>query len=225
MSRLPVNPEPTRLLGEILVDEGIVSHERLDEALRLQKRRLGEILVEIGACKTEDLDRAVELQNRGRTRAQIYGRWLRYALLVILLLVAGLAAALLRLERESHLALRIEKEALEPSEVAAILADPDSPHKVDALRSLSHHLKDPESVGLIKKALAHDKWYVQLYAATLARDAKDRELVAPLIPLLVDETRVVAPVALQALQVITGQNLPPSVKAWRDWAQSQKIPL
>jgi hypothetical protein len=200
-----------------------VAPQRLEEALRLQKRRLGEILVEIGACRTEDLDRAVQLQKSGRTRAQIYRRWLRAALALILVLVVGLAAALLRLEHQSHLQLRIEKESLSPAEVAAILDEPDSPHKVDALRSLVHHLRDPQAAEVLKRALRHERWYVQLYAATLARDSRDRAYVGALIPLLIDETRVVAPVAHQALQAITGQTLPPSLKAWRDWASTQSI--
>lgn len=214
-----------RLLGEILIDEGLVAPEKLTEAVRLQKRRLGEILVEIGACRPEDLERAVTLQRAGRTRAQVYRRWLTHALVAIVALVAGVGYLLVRLEHQSHLQLRLEKEALEPAEVAAILADPDSPHKETALRSLLHHQKDPRAVDVIKKALKHDRWYVQLYAATLARDSGNRDFVGALIPLLVDDSRVVAPVAHQALEALSGQKLPPSVKAWRDWAASQGLSL
>lgn len=213
------------LLGEILIDEGLISREKLEDALRLQKRRLGEILVEIGACRTEDLDRAVQLQRLGRTRAQIYRRWLRNALVLILFLAVSLSYALIRFEHQSHLQLRLEKEALAPAEVAEILADADSPHKETALRSLLHHPKDPRAAEVIKAALRHERWYVQLYAATLARDSGNRAFVGALIPLLVDETRVVAPVAHQALQALSGQTLPPSVKAWRAWAISQGLSL
>ena len=212
-----------RRIGEVLLDEGVVSREQLDEALRVQKRKLGEILVEIGACKPEDLDRAVELQKMGATRADIYRRYLRGALVVILLLVGGLAVALLRLEAKSHLLLRIEKEALRFDEVAGILNDPSSPHKFDALRSLSRHVKDARAVDLIGRALRNERWYVQLYAAMLAKDSGSKALVGPLIPLLVDESRVVAPVALSALQGITGQTFGPSVKQWRAWAQANGI--
>lgn len=212
-----------RRIGEVLVDEGVVTREQLEEALRVQKRKLGEILVELGACKPEDLHRAVELQKLGATRADIYRRWLRGALIVILALVAGLAVALLRLESSSHLLLRIEKEALQFDEVAAILADPDSPHKFDALRSLSRHAKDARAVDLIGRALRNERWYVQLYAAMLAKESGSKALVGPLIPLLVDESRVVAPVVLQALQGITGQTFGPSVKQWREWAQANGV--
>ena len=218
-------PLHQKLLGEILIDEGLVSREKLDQALVLQKRRLGDILIEIGACKTEDLDRAVMLQAAGRTPAQIYWKWLRLAMVFVVLLTAGLAAALVRMEQQSHMLLRLEKEALSPEEVAQVLADPDSPHKVDALRSLLHHERDPKAVDVIKAALKHDRWYVQLYAATLARDSGNRVFVGALIPLLIDDQRVVAPVAHQALQALSGQTLPPTVKAWRDWALSQGLPL
>ena len=214
-----------RLLGEILLDEGLITRQKLEEALRLQKRRLGDILLELQACRPEDLDRAVQLQRSNRTRAQVYWRWLRHALVAIVLLAAATSYLLVRLEHQSHLQLRLEKEALTPAEVAAILADPESPNKETALRSLLHHPRDPQTIEVIKRALRHDRWYVQLYAATLARDSGNRAFVGPLIPLLVDDTRVVAPVAHQALQQLTGQSLPPSVKAWRDWAISQGLPL
>lgn len=214
-----------RLLGEILIDEGLVTPDKLAEAVRLQKRRLGEILVEINACRPEDLDRAVQLQRAGRTTAQRYRRWLTAALGAICVLIAGVGYLLVRLEHQSHLQLRLEKEALEPAEVAEILADPDSPHKETALRSLLHHQKDPRAVDVIKRALRHDRWYIQLYAATLARDSGNRDFVGALIPLLVDDSRVVAPVAHQALQALSGQTLPPSVKVWREWATAQGLSL
>lgn len=212
-----------RRIGEVLLEEGVVTRDQLEEALRVQKRKLGEILVDLGACKPEDLDRAVELQKLGATRADVYRRWLRGALVVILLLVAGLAAALLRLEASSHLLLRLEKEALQFDEVAEILDDPASPHKFDALRSLSRHVKDARAVDLIGRALRNERWYVQLYAAMLARESGSKALVGPLIPLMVDESRVVAPVALTALQGITGQSIGPSVKQWREWAQANGV--
>ena len=214
-----------RLLGEILIDEGLITREKLAEAVRQQKRRLGEILVDIGACKPEDLDRAVQLQRMGSTRAQVYWRWLRFALVAVLVLAVGVTYLLVRMEQQHHLQLRLEKEALEPAEVAEILKDRDSPHKETALRSLLHHQHDPRAVEVIKAALRHERWYVQLYAATLARDSGNRAFVGPLIPLLVDDSRVVAPVAHQALQALSGQTLPPSVKAWREWAQAQGLAL
>ncbi|MBI4862282.1 MAG: hypothetical protein HY815_18795 [Candidatus Riflebacteria bacterium] len=214
-----------RLLGEILVDEGMISRDRLEEALRLQKRRLGEILVEIGACKAEDLDRAVQLQRLGRTRADIYRRQLRFALVVILMLVLGLAFALLRLERDAELLLKLEKETLGVDEVAAIISDPRSFHKFDALRSLAHFLEDPRAIKILDQALRSDSWYVQLYAAHLARRTRDRSLVGALVPLLIDERGLVGPVAHQALQAVTGAKLEPSVKAWREWAAVNGVGL
>ena len=212
-----------RRLGEILIDERIISRDHLEEALRLQKRRLGEILVEIGACKPTDLERAIELQRLGRTRADIYRRWLRVALAVILLLVVALAGALWKLENDSNLQLRIEKESLSFEEVARILDDPVSSHKFDALRSLTRQVKDPRAVEIIGRALRNEKWYVQLYACILARDSGAKSLVGPLIHLLVDAKKVVGPLAHQALQSITGQQIGPSVKSWREWAQANGL--
>ncbi|MBO1317914.1 GspE/PulE family protein [Acanthopleuribacter pedis] len=58
----PVEEQPReRPIGEILVEEGIVSREQLDRALRIQqklksKRRIGRILIELDFVKESDLD-------------------------------------------------------------------------------------------------------------------------------------------------------------------------
>ena len=214
-----------RRLGEILIDEGIISRDHLEEALRLQKRKLGEILVELGACKREDLDRAIELQKLGRTRADVYKRWLRVALFVILLLVVALSAVLLRLESDARLLVQIEKESLTVDEVASVLEEGGRFSKFDALRSLSHQLADPKAIALVERALRNEKWYIQLYAAMLAKQSKNRILVPALIPLLIDDKKVLAPLAHEALEEITGQKLEPTLKAWKDWAKASNIPL
>jgi len=212
-----------RRLGEILVDEGIISRESLDKALKLQKSKLGEILVELGACKPEDLERAVQLQRLGRTRADIYRTYLRAALVAILCLVVTLTLVLLRLEQHAQLMVQIEKESLSIDEVDKILEDPKAPYKFEALRSLSHHLADPRALVLLDRALRHEKWYIQLYATVLAKQSRSKTVVPALIALLVDDTKVLAPLAHQALEAISGQTLEPTLKAWKGWAQANGI--
>ncbi len=52
-------------LGSILVEKGVISTDKLDEALNVQKKPLGEILVEMGAADKEEIDEALKEQ---RTR-------------------------------------------------------------------------------------------------------------------------------------------------------------
>jgi type IV pilus assembly protein PilB len=54
-------------LGELLVEHGLVTRAKLDEALQRQRssyRFLGEILVEMGAITRRDLTRILQLQHK-----------------------------------------------------------------------------------------------------------------------------------------------------------------
>ncbi len=66
-------PEPVQPLGEILVQTGAASREKVDEALDLQrhgdKRRLGEILVATGAAQPAAVQDALQVQTEARSPA------------------------------------------------------------------------------------------------------------------------------------------------------------
>lgn len=52
-------------LGEILVDEGLLKEEQIQDALRVQRERgglLGEVLIHIGAVTEHDIARAISKQ-------------------------------------------------------------------------------------------------------------------------------------------------------------------
>ncbi|TMG48052.1 MAG: response regulator [Chloroflexi bacterium] len=66
------DPPAVQNLGQYLIEEGILTHEQLSEALEMQRsleakghpRRLGEVLALIRAITPEQLDRAVQRQKR-----------------------------------------------------------------------------------------------------------------------------------------------------------------
>jgi len=51
-------------LGEMLLNEGYISDNELEEALAIQDRRLGDILLESGRLTREQLDQALEYQKQ-----------------------------------------------------------------------------------------------------------------------------------------------------------------
>lgn len=60
-------PQSKLQLGELLVEQGLITRARLDEALQRQRtsyRFLGEILIEMGAITRRDLTRMLQLQYR-----------------------------------------------------------------------------------------------------------------------------------------------------------------
>ncbi|MFO0083734.1 MAG: pilus assembly protein PilB, partial [Phycisphaerales bacterium] len=62
---LDLNDSKGRKLGRILTKMGVVSRERVHEALEVQKTRrklLGELLVELGYCNKRDVDEALAAQ-------------------------------------------------------------------------------------------------------------------------------------------------------------------
>ncbi|MCM8824374.1 MAG: hypothetical protein NC822_06870 [Candidatus Omnitrophica bacterium] len=57
--------EKKRLLGEILIDRGIINSNQLQEALEVQKKEgglLGDILVKLGLAKEEDIAQAIAIE-------------------------------------------------------------------------------------------------------------------------------------------------------------------
>lgn len=216
------------LLGQILVDEEIVTQAQLEEGLRLQQRQLGEILVEIGACRPEDLQKGLKVQKLHRNRVDVYKGRLYTAIAVI----AGLTLCLLvmlgnifqqRAERE-YLT-RLQQGELSFEEVSRIMDEPASPHKFDALRSISDRLSHPSSVGLIGSALRNEKWYVRMYAVVLAKQTRSEALVPALIPLLEDTKYGLAPLAQDALTHLAGEDRGRSRGPWIEWARSRGIPV
>ncbi len=60
----PSSNVPLPKLGEILVDQGVVSEDALENALDVQNKPLGEILVETGAATEEQVAQAVQTQKK-----------------------------------------------------------------------------------------------------------------------------------------------------------------
>ena len=63
---MPGRSMPRKRLGEILLDEGLITEDQLNAAIEAQKKSgglLGEILVEMGAISERDIARAIVLQN------------------------------------------------------------------------------------------------------------------------------------------------------------------
>jgi type IV pilus assembly protein PilB len=59
-------PQSRPLLGELMVEHGLVTQEQVEEALRRQRSSLkyiGEILIEMGAVSRRDVMRMLELQH------------------------------------------------------------------------------------------------------------------------------------------------------------------
>jgi hypothetical protein len=212
-----------RRVAEILVDEGLVTPGDLQKALEAQKKKLGEIVVEIGACKPEDLEKALELQRMGLTRAQRYGKRLRVALAVILMMTIALCAGLIHLTAATARLVRIQQATLTIEGVGDIVAEPMGTQAADALRSLDGRLNDPRAAVVLASALRHDKWYVRMYAAVLAKKMDNKILIAPLIMLLTDPEKIVIPVAQDALESITRTKLGGSPQAWADYARKQGL--
>ncbi len=55
-----------KLLGEYLIELGLITREQLEKALEEQKKtgvRLGQILIERGYVKPEDIGKVLELQS------------------------------------------------------------------------------------------------------------------------------------------------------------------
>lgn len=213
-------------LGDILVQEGVITEDQLQEAIRTQNRKLGEILLESGVVRRTQLTRALKFQETTREPIDEVRMHLRIALLVVLLLSVCLAVAVLRLEANAAQQLRLDKGSLSTEEVASFFAEgSDNPYRFEALRSLNQRLKEPRTAEILATALRSDKWYLQLYAAMLAADTGQKQLVGPLIPLLLDPKHYVSPAAHEALKKLTGQQLPPDAVAWRDWAKANGIAL
>lgn len=72
LRRVLGDPPAVQSLGQYLIEEGILTHEQLSEALEMQRtfetrghsRRLGEVLAVMHAITPEQLDKALERQKR-----------------------------------------------------------------------------------------------------------------------------------------------------------------
>jgi type IV pilus assembly protein PilB len=62
---MPLKRYTTKQLGELLIERGIITKDKLDYALNVQKKhggQIGEILVELGYAKEEDIAQALTTQ-------------------------------------------------------------------------------------------------------------------------------------------------------------------
>ena len=58
---------PRHLLGQLMLDHGLIKQAQLDEALARQHstfKYIGEILIDMGAISRRDLTRMLELQHK-----------------------------------------------------------------------------------------------------------------------------------------------------------------
>ena len=208
-----------KYIGEILVEEGFIEAEHLREALGEQKRQIGQILIDKGYLDEKDLDEALKVQV-GIARSERYSTYLRVALVLLLLVVAGLAIQYLRANEQANFLDRLAKGELAAEEVRRIIDEPGVAHKMEALRSLDNYTPG-EREELLKKALQSELWYVRLYAIMLAQSKGNPRLVASLIPLtLKSEEPVVRFAAAQALEKITGV---PNGRNFDDWLNYAKL--
>lgn len=201
-----------KFLGELLLEEGVITREKLSEALRLQKRRLGQILVDIGACQPEDLDRALTLQRMGRTRADVYARYLKVAFVLVVALSGALAATWFKFDRSNQFLKRMRQRELSVAEVSDVLSGSSSYSKIEALRSLAGHLNDPGALAVVARALRHEDWDVKLYGIALARKARSPSLVPDLMAIMSLDPDLVAPLAQDVSRAIA-ESRPGSIAA------------
>lgn len=214
-----------RYLGEILIDEGLLSPADLEEALGHQKRHLGEILVELGKVRPEDVDRCLQLQTRGRTRAQRYQAYMRAALLAAGLasLVAGLAVW--SLLRDMHGREALDRARLPGEAIAAILESGSVGQRMDALRSVSSLPRQEDQVAMLRKAMQDPGWTVRLLAAVTARALKLEGSVPDLIPLMLDEEQAVRDEARRVLRDLTGARPGREFEDWYKWGKAQGLTI
>jgi type IV pilus assembly protein PilB len=119
-------PSGRRLLGEILLQAGVLSAENLDDALKYQKEtglRLGECLLRLGHCRDEDVQRALARQAgvpfvdvaRGRIAPEVI-------------------ATVPRAVAEEHSVLPVKIEG--PGRIVLAVTDPLAIYQLDHLRFL-----------------------------------------------------------------------------------------
>jgi hypothetical protein len=62
---MPIRKIVNKLLGEVLIERGVINQQQLDKALTVQKEKgglIGEVLVELGFAKEEDITQALTAQ-------------------------------------------------------------------------------------------------------------------------------------------------------------------
>ncbi|MBU0484935.1 MAG: chemotaxis protein CheA [Proteobacteria bacterium] len=67
-SKKTTTEKPPRV-GEILIDQGVISEETLDQALDIQNKPIGKILIDMGAASEVEVDNALTDQNKKRKPA------------------------------------------------------------------------------------------------------------------------------------------------------------
>lgn len=212
-----------KYLGEILIDEGLLSPDDLETALKKQKKQLGEILVEMEVLAEEDLERALEIQSRGQTRAQIYLARLRVAvaaLCVVSLLAAG---AVWRAAQQARFDDEVEGGQLGLTRLMALVGDPGTRAglRLDALRSVPNLARADEQAVVLRQALQDPAWSVRLFALTQVDGLGLKELCTDVVPLLLDETPAVKREAHRLLKEYTGQDFEDDFRTWYQWAKGQ----
>jgi len=63
--KMPIKRIRKKQLGQLLIDDGMISQQQLDKALKLQEEKdglIGEILVDLGFVKEEDIAKALTMQ-------------------------------------------------------------------------------------------------------------------------------------------------------------------
>jgi len=211
-----------RYIGEILVDQGYIKPEHLEEALREQKRQIGQILIDKGFLKAEDLDEALKVQV-GIARSERHTAMLRKALVVLLVIVVALSIQFFRVNEQASFLERLGEGGLAADEVRTIIQEPGAAYKLEALRSLDR-CTPGEREELLSMALNSDLWYVRLYAVMVIQKQGSSRMVPKLIPLtLTREESVVRFAAGEALERLTGVPNGTSFNAWLNYAKLQKL--
>ena len=62
---MPIKKIVNKLLGEVLIERGVINQQQFDKALAVQKEKgglIGEVLVELGFAKEEDITQALTAQ-------------------------------------------------------------------------------------------------------------------------------------------------------------------
>lgn len=212
-----------KYLGEILIDEGLLSPDVLEQALKKQKKQLGEILLEMECIDPADLDRALEIQSKGRTRAQVYAIYLRMALGALALVTALACWALVSILADMRFEEELKAGKMSATRILDILKKPGHTEgvRLEALRSVEALTRGDEKAVVLRAALLDPAWPVRLIALQGVRKLGTRTSAQDVVPLLLDPETAVQEEAHRVLMGLTGEILPLDFKAWFQWAKDQ----
>lgn len=121
---------------------------------------------------------------------------------LLIVSTGALAATWLKLDRSNQFLKRMQQRELTVAEVNEVLSSNSSFSKIEALRSLANHLKEPAAVDVVAQALRHDEWDVKLYGIALARKARSPALVPELMGIMNLDPELVAPLAQDVTRAI-----------------------